>query len=60
MAARKLTLKKETLVALDTEELREVAGGAISGQSCPAVLCNLPTFNSCMTNCSGCTPTPPA
>ena len=60
MATRKLALKKEMLTALDTEDLRAVAGGALSGQSCPAAICNLPTFHSCMTNCSGCTPTPPA
>lgn len=36
MRTRKLTLNKETLVELSTDELDSVAGGAVSGPSCPA------------------------
>lgn len=65
MAARKLTLKKETLSTLTTENLRAVVGAA-SGMTCGPKACLnsdyncAPTFEqSCLGTCY-CTPTPPA
>lgn len=64
-ANRKLTLKKETLSVLTTEDLRGVVGGAASGTTCPVKACLnsdyncAPTFDqSCLGTCH-CTPTPP-
>ena len=67
MAARKLTLKKETLSALTPEDLRGVVGAApVSGMTCGLKACLnsdyncAPTFaESCLGTCR-CTPTPPA
>ena len=41
---RTLKLKKEALIELSTGDLAGVAGGVISGNSCPAVLCAVPTL----------------
>lgn len=52
MKARKLTLKKDTLHELGTDELAAVAGG--SGK-----LCNVQTLYSCDTLLTGMYPTLP-
>lgn len=41
---RTLKLKKEALTELSTGELAGVAGGVISGNSCPVVTCGVPTL----------------
>lgn len=46
---RTLTLKSETLAPLTADELGELAAGAaaLSGQSCPAVLCKITLHPHC-------------
>jgi hypothetical protein len=65
-ASRKLTLKKETLADLTSDELRGVVGGVFpSGTTCPVKACMnsdyncAPTFQeSCIGTCR-CTPALP-
>jgi hypothetical protein len=63
-ASRRLTLKKETLSALTTDELRGVVAGVMSGTTCPAGACVHSDYNcppslqpSCLPTCY-CTPPP--
>lgn len=55
---RKLSLKREALTELHTEDLRDVVGGAASGVSCPVRDC-LDTKVICLPTHEGCTPAMP-
>jgi hypothetical protein len=64
-AARKLTLKKETLADLSPEDMRGVVVGAASGTTCPVKACVQSDYNcaptleaSCLGTC-WCTPATP-
>ena len=58
-ATRKLTLKKETLNDLTTQELRDVVGG-VSGRTCPVKACLNSDYNCLLPTKEGCTPAIPA
>ena len=50
---RKLTLRRETIKALQSDDLRGIAGGQeISGGGCPTQgVCTTAAFSQCWTQC---------
>ena len=58
---RKLTLAREALSDLSTDEMRDVVAGALpSGTTCPLKACLQSDYNCLFPTQEGCTPAVPA